>query len=143
MVVLVICAVTAGHQSEKLLINADVVTLTEASQPAAVILAKIAATCTDFHASVAQFVALSEMGVDAELIVAMLATGTRRNDPGSREHRSPRGTRIVHEHPFGYPLTFRLLAHRQRTAHSNTHDRQRPGHQEANLEVHHANATNS
>ena len=126
-----------------MLTNAEVVTLTEAGLPVAVTLAKIAATNTDFDTRVEQLLPLLEMEVDAGALMAMLATGSRSDEAGSREHRPPCGTPIAHQLPFGYPWTFRLHAHRQRTAHGNAQDRQRPGHHEANLEVHHANATNS
>ena len=44
----------AGQNGEEVLTNADVVALTEAGLPGAVIVAKIAATRTDFDTSVDQ-----------------------------------------------------------------------------------------
>ena len=73
--------VAAGQDSEEVLTNADVVTLTEAGLPAGVIVAKIAATRTDFDTSVEQLVALSAAGVDAGVIEAMMAAGSRGAAP--------------------------------------------------------------
>ena len=74
-----VCAlpVAAGQEGEEVLANADVVKLTEAGLPASVIVAKIAATRTDFDTSVDQLVSLSGAGVDAAVIEAMLAAGSR------------------------------------------------------------------
>ena len=74
-----VCAlpVAAGQEGAEVLANADVVKLTEAGLPASVIVAKIAATRTDFDTSVDQLVALSGAGVDAAVIEAMLAAGSR------------------------------------------------------------------
>ena len=69
--------VTAGQDGGEVLTNADVVTLTEAGLPAGVIVAKIAATRTDFDMRVEQLVALSGAGVDAAVIETMLAAGSR------------------------------------------------------------------
>ena len=66
-----------GQEGEEVLTNADVVKLTEADLPAALIVAKIAATRTDFDTSVDQLVALSAAGVDAGVIEAMMAAGSR------------------------------------------------------------------
>ena len=61
------------QEGEEVLTNEDVVTLTEAGLPAALIVAKIAATRTDFDTSVEQLVSLSAAGVDAGVIEAMVA----------------------------------------------------------------------
>ena len=65
--------VAGVQEDEELLTNADVVTLTEGGLPAALIVAKIAVTRTDFDTSVEQLVSLSAAGVDAGVIEAMVA----------------------------------------------------------------------
>ena len=65
--------VAGVQEGEEVLTNAEVVTLTETGLPAALIVAKIAATRTDFDTSVEQLVSLSAAGVDAGVIEAMMA----------------------------------------------------------------------
>ena len=65
--------VAGVQEGEEVLTNAEVVALTEAGLPAALIVAKIAATRTDFDTSVEQLVSLSAAGVDAGVIEAMVA----------------------------------------------------------------------
>ena len=62
------------HAAETLT-NAEVVTLSERGVPAAVIVAKIAASRTDFDMSVQQLLALSEAGVAPEVLKAMARAG--------------------------------------------------------------------
>ena len=76
--------VAAGQTGNEVLTNADIVTLTEAGLPRSVILAKIAATRTAFETSVTEIVALSRVGVDADVIEAMIAAGNIP-DPQGRE----------------------------------------------------------
>ena len=66
-----------GQEGEEVLTNAEVVKLIEADLPAALIVAIIAATRTDFGTSVDQLVALSAAGVEAGVIEAMMAAGSR------------------------------------------------------------------
>ena len=72
-----------------MLTNADIVTLTEAGLPPNVILAKIAATRTAFETSVAEIVGLSAIGVDADVIEAMIFVGTVAGVPGQEATSSP------------------------------------------------------
>ena len=69
--------VAVGQQSEDVLTNADVVTLTDDGLPATVIVDRIAAMRTDFDTSVDQLVALLEAGVEAGVLEAMIASGSR------------------------------------------------------------------
>ena len=112
-----------------MLTSADEVTLTEASLPAAVFLTKIVATCAELDTSVEQLVALSEMGADAGVIAAMLATGSRSDEHGPQGRHHPRGNPIgPTAGRAGHRLCpdFRLLARRKRTADRNTPDLERP-----------------
>ena len=88
------------QEGEEVLTNAEVVALTEAGLPAALIVAKIAATRTDFDTSVEQLVSLSAAGVDAGVIEAMVAAtspssvasvtlDSRRSANTSSRSRSP------------------------------------------------------
>ncbi len=80
--------VAMGQESEEVLTNADILTLTEAGLPAAVIVAKILATRTAFETTVEQLVALSGAGVDGAVIAAMVETGSRG---GPRDAAAPSG----------------------------------------------------
>ena len=75
--------VAAGQNSDEVLTNADIVTLTEAGLPAAVIVAKIAATRTDFETTVEQLVALSQADVDAGVIEAMMEAASTAPSGGA------------------------------------------------------------
>ena len=93
--------VAGVQEGEEVLTNADVVALTEAGLPAAVIVAKIAATRTDFDTSVDQLVALSAAGVDAGVVEAMLAAGSRDVPRGAAP--SPPGGASVAADALGRP----------------------------------------
>ncbi len=64
-----------GQEEVEVLTNEDVVRLTESGLPAAVIVAKIRTSRTDFDTSVDALVALSEAKVDAEVLEAMANAG--------------------------------------------------------------------
>ena len=84
----VVLQAATGQESEEVLTNADILTLTEAGLPAAVIVAKILATRTAFETTVEQLVALSGAGVDGAVIAAMVETGSRG---GPRDAAAPSG----------------------------------------------------
>ena len=86
LVVLVMLAqLVAAQEGEEVLTNEDIVTLTEAGLPTSVIVAKIAATRSDFDTTVEQLVALAGAGVDAAVIEAM----TKAGSAGSRRREVP------------------------------------------------------
>ncbi len=64
-----------GQEEVEVLTNEDVVRLTESGLPAAVIVAKINSSWTEFDTSVDALVALSEAEVDAEVLEAMTNAG--------------------------------------------------------------------
>ena len=70
----VLCALPlpmAAFTQEEVLDNEDIVNLTEAGLPAAVIVAKIESTATAFDTSTEELVALVQRGVHAEVLAAM------------------------------------------------------------------------
>ncbi len=107
--VLGLCAmnVAAGRQIAEMLTSADVVTLTEARLPAAVVLAKIAAICTELDTSVEQLVTLSEMGVNTPGQSWRSCRPGRRVTSLAPENAFARAVlplrRLPRELPIGYP----------------------------------------
>ena len=76
VVLVMLPQLVAAREGEEVLTNEDIVTLTEAGLPTAVIVAKIAATRSDFDTTVEQLVALAGAGVDAAVIEAMTKAGS-------------------------------------------------------------------
>ena len=76
-----VLTVATGQEVEEVLTNADVVTLTEAGLPAAVIVAKIAVTRTAFNTTVEQIVVLSRAEVDPEVIETMIRASETPEPP--------------------------------------------------------------
>ena len=72
---LLLIATTAFGQDSEVLTNEDVVRLTQSGLPGSVIVAKIGTSSTDFDTSVDALVALSEAGVDPEVLEAMTKAG--------------------------------------------------------------------
>ena len=75
LVGLLLIATTAFGQDSEVLTNEDVVRLTQSGLPGSVIVAKITTSSTDFDTSVDALVALSEAGVDPEVLEAMTRAG--------------------------------------------------------------------
>ena len=76
VVLVMLPQLVAAREGEEVLTNEDIVTLTKAGLPTAVIVAKIAATRSDFDTTVEQLVALAGAGVDAAVIEAMTKAGS-------------------------------------------------------------------
>ena len=74
LVAAAVCSVALASD-DAVLTNEDVVALTKAGLPAKVIIAKINSSETDFDTSVDQLVALSNSGVDADILEAMAQGG--------------------------------------------------------------------
>ena len=72
---LFLIATTTFGQDTEVLTNEDVVRLTQSGLPGSVIVAKIGTSSTDFDTSVDALVALSEAGVDPEVLEAMAKAG--------------------------------------------------------------------
>ena len=72
---LLLIATAAFGQDSEVLTNEDVVRLTQSGLPGSVIVAKIGTSSTDFDTSVDALVALSEAGVDPEVLEAMAKAG--------------------------------------------------------------------
>ena len=70
-----IATTTFGQDTAEVLTNEDVVRLTQSGLPGSVIVAKITTSSTDFDTSVDALVALSEAGVDPEVLEAMAKAG--------------------------------------------------------------------
>ena len=66
----------SGQEQEEVLINADIIALTEAGVPAEAIVIKIESTRSDFDTTVEQLIALSRAGVDAAVVAAMTRKDT-------------------------------------------------------------------
>ena len=75
MILPLVCCAAFAQDGGEVLTNEDVLKLTEAGLPADVIVAKIAASETDFDTSVAQLIALTEAGVDDSVLEAMAGAG--------------------------------------------------------------------
>ena len=69
------CCAAFAEDGGEVLTNEDVLKLTEAGLAAEVIVAKIAASETDFDTAVAQLIALTEAGVDTSVLEAMVGGG--------------------------------------------------------------------
>ena len=76
VVLVMLPQLVAAREGEEVLTNEDIVTLTKAGLPTAVIVAKIAATRSDFDTTVEQLVALAGAGVEAAVIEAMTKAGS-------------------------------------------------------------------
>ena len=85
VVLVMLPQLVAAREGEEVLTNEDIVTLTEAGLPTAVIVAKIAATRSDFDTTVEQLVALAGAGVEAAVIEAM----TKAGSAGSQRREVP------------------------------------------------------
>ena len=85
VVLVMVPQLVVAQEGEEVLTNEDIVTLTEAGLPTSVMVAKIAATRSDFDTTVEQLVALAGAGVDAAVIEAM----TKAGSAGSQQREVP------------------------------------------------------
>lgn len=140
MFVLVICPATvaAGQQSDEVLTNAAVVTLTEGSPPPALILTGTGPRSTAFDAK--RPVTLSQT-VHARALVAMLTSRRRATTAVPENANSPAVLPVARELSTGHPRPFGRWRTDIARQQGNAQGRQRPDHQVAQLEVHHANTT--
>ena len=76
VVLVMLPQLVAAREGEEVLTNEDIVALTEAGLPTSVIVAKIAATRSDFDTTVEQLVALAGAGVEVAVIEAMTKAGS-------------------------------------------------------------------
>ena len=79
----------SGQEQEEVLINADIIALTEAGVPAEAIVIKIESTRSDFDTTVEQLIALSGAGVDASVVSAMTRKDTIETPEAETELESP------------------------------------------------------
>ena len=99
VVLVMVPQLVAAQEGEEVLTNEDIVALTEAGLPTSVIVAKIAATRSDFDTTVEQLVALAGAGVEVAVIEAM----TKAGSVGSQRREVPTPPVVVQPTVSGTP----------------------------------------